>query len=81
MLTHWLLVLVGKMAVTQKMEVKFYVNGLKKKRKNRLRKGKRSKGNKRSMGLVKFRGTAGPYKVGEIGKIWHIKRERRDRED
>lgn len=65
------------MAVTQKMEVKFYVNGLQKKR----RKGKRSKGNKRSMGLVKFRGTAGPYKVGEIGKIWHIKRERRDRED
>ena len=50
------------MAVAQKMENKFCAG---KKKKKRLRKGKKGKGNTRSAGLVKFRGTAGPYKVGE----------------
>lgn len=59
-----------KMAVAQKMENKFCVNGLrekiyKKKKKNRRRKGKKGKAYTRSAGLVKFRGTVGPYKVGE----------------
>lgn len=50
--------MVTKMAEAQKME-----NEEKRKRKDR--KGKREKGNTRSAGLVKFRGTAGPYKVGK----------------
>lgn len=58
-----------KMAVAQKMENKFCVNGLGgkvyKKKKNRRRKGKKGKAYTRSAGLVKFRGTVGPYKVGE----------------
>lgn len=51
------------MAVAQKMDNKFCASGVRKKEKERTE--KRKKGNTRSAGLVKFRGTAGPYKVGE----------------
>lgn len=60
-----------KMAVAQKMENKFCANGLgekknlQKRKKNRRRRGKKGKAYTRSAGLVKFRGTVGPYKVGE----------------
>lgn len=38
---------------------------MRKKEKEKTEKRKTGKGNTRSAGLVKFRGTAGPYKVGE----------------
>lgn len=70
--------MVTKMAVAKKMENKLNASGVKKKKKEKkTEKRKKGKGNTRSAGLVKFRGTAGPYKVSEKSvKIENIKRER-----
>lgn len=51
------------MTAAQKSEIKLCASELREKNKAKTEKGK--KGYTGSAGLVKFRGTVGPYKVGE----------------